>query len=72
MRRGGRGRVPIRRESEGAPGRKREERDENWLKKFQEGELDDLFADEKDEEDGGLFADDADEQDEEEKDRKSG
>lgn len=33
------------------PAKKRENRDENWLKKFKEGELDDLFEeDEGDEE----------------------
>jgi hypothetical protein len=51
LRRGmGRGRAPIRRDGEGAPAKKREDRDENWLKKFKEGELDDLFDGEEDEE----------------------
>ena len=56
LRRGsGRGRAPIRRDGEGTPARKREDRDENWLKKFNEGELDDLFEGEEDEEDDGLI-----------------
>ncbi len=66
LRRGsGRGRAPIRRDVEGAPVRKREDRDENWLKKFQEGELDDLFEGEEDEEEERLFQD----EEEEEEDR---
>jgi hypothetical protein len=73
VRRGGmgRGRPPARKEGEGStPVKKKGERgDQNWTKKFEEGDFDDLFDSDLDEDDAGEILRDGDEPDAEEETR---